>query len=174
MKGISFDRNGTTLKGLEEISKQITGGITLTDIALPVIDISRQFEELSKSTDIERLKDVSVEIEEKLRFYTQCKNPTPAKAATPATPTPQEALDGKKSPPPSVPMAPASTGSSDGGSVPEKSDRKDKYPAKIKNVDYLVKKYPEIVDVAPANDDLLLSTGLFSQLSNGLIYSEDI
>lgn len=176
MKGIDFDRNGVTLKGLEEISKQIVPGITLTKISLPIIDISSQLEILSKSTDKERLKDVSLEIEEKLSAYSRFNSNKELSAAAEGDAS-QRTAEGARSPTLGPPTPLISTGKDlPTVSTPKKPEQKStvKTPMKIQNVDYLAKKYPEIEDVMPADDDLLLSTGLFPQLSNALLYSEDI
>ena len=174
MKGIRFDCNGTTLKGLEEISKQIVRGITLTEISLPIVDISKQFSMLSKSTDIERLKDVSAEIEEKLRFFTQLNVPDAAADLAPISP--------RSVPPPKQELSPRCPVSviTTGKSVPvvcmppKPHQEPIQLPGKFQSLDYLAKKYPEIEAVQPAGDDVIESTGLFRQLSSGLLCAEDM
>lgn len=180
MKGIDFDRNGITLKGLEEIDKHLTSGITLTEFTLPIIDISRQIALLAKSTDIERLKDVTVRIGEKLRVFTiqgseKAQIHLPPRALVPGDKGGKGIKEDSAS---KLPVSLINAGSSTpAASSPLKSTLKDtaiQPPGRIQSIDYLVNKYPEIDSVAPADDDILLETGLFSQLSGGLLYSEDI
>lgn len=172
MKGIDFDRNGITLKGLEEIDKHLTSGITLTEFTLPIIDISREIATLTKSTDIERLKDVTVRIGEKLRVFTIQSSEKSQIHLPPRAP------EDKAAPVPKLPVSLISAGNNTPVlSSPLKATTRDtatQSPGKIQSVDYLVKKYPEIESVTPADDNILMETGLFSQLSSGLLYSEDI